>query len=417
LIVLAGVAAACLMGLVVMQSVLVWGFVRALRGFDIPLVADDEAPRAVVILCLRGTDPFLKDCLMGLFNQDYPNYRVRLIVDSSDDPVHLVLSQILDGVGGVPFEIENLQEVSPNCSLKCNALRQVLATLDQECQIIAQLDADTIPHRTWLRELATALQADDVLVATGNRWYMPQKISLGSVVRYTWNAAAVVQMHCYKIPWGGTVAYKSRLVSDTDFLAKLGNAFCEDTMLHSQAALLGMRVAFVPSLMMINRENVSLGGFYRWVTRQLLNARLYHPAWPAVVLHGVVSTLAPLLVAIMFGAGLIAGNEWVAVISASAFLIWAGSMALAILPMELSVRAIVARRGDDAVWIRGLSLLKCVALMVVTQVVYPFALFSACFAKSTDWRGIDYEIKGPWQIRMKGYQPYDRSGVTLDESL
>jgi hypothetical protein len=69
------------------------------------------------------------------------------------------------------------------------------------------------------------------------------------------------------------------------------------------------------------------------------------------------------------------------------------------------------------VWIRGLSLLKCAALMVVTQVVYPFALFSACFAKSTDWRGIDYEIKGPWQIRMKGYQPYDRSGVTLDESL
>lgn len=417
MIVLAGVAAACLMGLVVMQSALVWGFVRALRGFDIPRVADDEAPRAVVILCLRGTDPFLKDCLMGLFNQDYPNYRVRLIVDSADDPVHLVLTQILDGVRGVPYQIENLQEVSSTCSLKCNALCQVLATLDQECQIIAQLDADTIPHRTWLRELATALQGDDVLVATGNRWYMPQKISVGSVVRYTWNAAAVVQMYCYKIPWGGTVAYKSRLVSDTDFLAKLGNAFCEDTMLHSQAALLGMRVAFVPSLMMINRENVSLGGFYRWVTRQLLNARLYHPAWPAVVLHGVVSTLAPLLVAIMFGAGLIAGNEWVAVISASAFLIWVGSMALAILPMEMSVRAIVARRGDDAVWIRGLSLLKCAALMVVTQVVYPFALFSACFAKSTDWRGIDYEIKGPWQIRMKGYQPYDRIGEVIDESL
>lgn len=417
MIVLAGVAATCLMGLVVMQSVLVGAFVRALRRFEIPLLADEQAVPAVVVLCLRGTDPFLNDCLKGLFNQDYPNYRVRLIVDSADDPVHLVLSQILDGVAGVPFKIENLQDVSPTCSLKCMALRQVLAALDQECQIIAQLDADTIPHRTWLRELATALQGDDVLVATGNRWYMPQKISVGSVVRYTWNAAAVVQMYCYKIPWGGTVAYKSRLVSDTDFLAKLGNAFCEDTMLHSQADILGMRVAFVPSLMMINRENVSLGGFYRWVTRQLLNARLYHPAWPAVVLHGVVSTLAPLFVAMMLGVGLITGNEWVAVISATAFMIWAVSMALAILPMELSVRAIVARRGDDAVWIRGLSMLKCAALMVVTQFIYPFALLSACFAKSTDWRGIDYEVKGPWQIRMKSYQPYDRTGATLDESL
>ncbi len=393
-----------------------------------PLIKDDQAPRAAVILCLRGTDPFLKDCIAGLLNQDYPNYQVRIIVDSPDDPAHAVVAQILSQSAETQMaeierkathvRVENLQEKSSTCSLKCSSLRQVVRTLDPQCGIVAQLDADTTPHSTWLRELATALQPSDVGAATGNRWYMPKTLSVGSLVRYTWNAAAIVQMYWYRVAWGGTLAIKSHVIRESDLLDKWGLAFCEDTMLHAQLRKSGLRVAFVPSLMMINRENTSLGGFFRWVSRQLMTAKLYHPAWPAVMLHGIVSTLAPLAAAIMLIVGIVNQNSVVTIMACSAIGIYAASLVLALLPMEHAVRQIVASRGENANWLRATDVVKCAVVMPITQVVYPAALVAATFAKSTTWRGIHYTIDGPWQIRMKEYLPYRATVVvSTDDSL
>ena len=73
-------------------------------------------------------------------------------------------------------------------------------------------DADTIAHPTWLRELAGALADPTVGAATGNRWYMPDEISAAAMVRYLWNAAAIVQMYCYRIAWGGTLAVKTSVL-------------------------------------------------------------------------------------------------------------------------------------------------------------------------------------------------------------
>ena len=70
---------------------------------------------------------------------------------------------------------------------------QVVKSLDDSYEFIAQLDADTIPHRSWLRELAAALEGEHVGAASGNRWYMPTEPDCGSIVRYLWNAGAVVQ--------------------------------------------------------------------------------------------------------------------------------------------------------------------------------------------------------------------------------
>ena len=42
-------------------------------------------PRTVVILCLRGADPQLEDCLSGLLHQDYDNWELRIVVDHIDE--------------------------------------------------------------------------------------------------------------------------------------------------------------------------------------------------------------------------------------------------------------------------------------------------------------------------------------------
>jgi GT2 family glycosyltransferase len=123
----------------------------------------------------------------------------------------------------------------------------------------------------------TALQPNEIGLATGNRWYMPMDPTLGSVVRYIWNAGAVVQMHWYDFAWGGCFAIKRRVLQDSNLLRRWGRAFCDDTVLIIPVKKLGLRVAFVPSLMMINRENIALVSFFRWVCRQMLNVRLTIP--------------------------------------------------------------------------------------------------------------------------------------------
>jgi cellulose synthase/poly-beta-1,6-N-acetylglucosamine synthase-like glycosyltransferase len=411
--------AGALIGLILGQSLLVAGFVRALKRFAVPLIPNERAPKAVVILCLRGTDPFLKDCITGLLNQDYPNYKVRIVVDSAEDPAHRVLNETLKPADFDLVTVENLKEPSLTCSLKCSSLVQVARSLDPSIEFIAQMDADIVAHRTWLRELATALEPADVGAATGNRWYMPHVLSTGSLVRYAWNAAAIVQMYWYRVAWGGTLAVKTRVLRESDMLDRWGKAFCEDTMQFAQLEKLGLKVKFVPSLMMINRENTSLDGFYRWVIRQLLTVRLYHPAWPAIVLHGLISTIVPLGAFGLLAASIVRGDTSTISILSGACASFVMSLVFSLWGMVEVVNRIAQSRVEPTKWIHGVAgYLKAAVLMPITQFVYPAALAEAAFKTSTNWRGIQYQINGPWDIRVEEYVPYhEESQAQAGESL
>jgi cellulose synthase/poly-beta-1,6-N-acetylglucosamine synthase-like glycosyltransferase len=241
----------------------------------------------------------LKRCLAAILDQDYPRFELRIVVDHRSDPAMPVVEDVLSSRPAANAIVQQLSDPLGTCSLKCSSLIQAVAGAEPSAAFVAQLDADTIPHRSWLRELATALSDEHVGAATGNRWYMPDNPTWGSLVRYAWNSAAVVLMHSYRIAWGGTLAIRTSVIRDAGLLDRWSRAFCEDTMLFRILRDAGWEVRFVPSLMMVNRESCDLAGFVGWVQRQLLTARLYHPSWWAVVAHGwgtSLGLLATLLV-------------------------------------------------------------------------------------------------------------------------
>ncbi|HUG68289.1 MAG TPA: glycosyltransferase family 2 protein [Pirellulaceae bacterium] len=406
-----------LMGLVLGQGVMVCGFVWALWKWQRPLLSDAAAPKAAVILCLRGGDPFLGDCVRGLLSQDYPDYEVHVVIDHQDDPAHAILRQLVQQEHGERVRIQFLQNARETCSLKCSSVVQAASSLDESVHFIAQLDADTIPHTTWLRELATALSEERVGAATGNRWYMPNHVSLGSAIRYVWNSAAVVQMYWYGIAWGGTLAVKTQVLRETDLLEKWGHAFCEDTMLYAVLRRADWKVAFVPSLMMINREDCDVGGYYRWVRRQLLTARLYHPAWGAVLGHGVLTSIVPVLALAFLIAGLMHGNRETAIWSFAGLALYQTCLPLLIALMEVSVRRIASTRHEHTNWLSLTGAIKTILALPATQCVYFIALLSACLLRWVNWRGVEYEVKGPWKIWLLKYQPYLSKQSAPDESL
>ncbi|MGE0607025.1 MAG: glycosyltransferase family 2 protein [Pirellulales bacterium] len=414
---LAKISIVVLAVLAVGQTALVCGFVRKLAGWRQPRLPDEKCPPAVVILCLRGTDPFLSRCIDAILDQDYPRYELRIIVDHPDDPARAVAEASLANRPHAPARLEFLRERRESCSLKCSSVVQAMRGLDPTVEFVAQLDADTIPHRTWLRELAAPFQDGKVGAATGNRWYMPEQPSWGALVRYVWNAAAVVQMYWYRIAWGGTLAVRASILRDSDLLERWGQAFCEDTMLFRVLGQQGMRVEFVPSLMMVNRENCSLTGFVRWMRRQLLTARLYHPRWPAVVAHGIGTSLALAAALVVAAWGALQGQMQTAAWLLGALAIYEGLMIGAVVWIELRMRAIVAARGEPTSWIDGKTGLYWLLAYPVLQFTYPWVLLAAMRFRQVEWRGVTYAVDGPWQIRLTKYEPFAASRESTLTSL
>jgi hypothetical protein len=294
----------------------------------------------------------------------------------------------------------------PTCSLKCSSLVQAISQLDASYEVVALLDADIVPHKSWLRDLVAPLADPDVAAATGNRWYSPGSISWGSLVRWQWNCAAVVLMTWGRIPWGGTLAIKRDVLVRSRALDRWAHAFCEDTLLYGELRRLGYRVAFVPSLMMVNREGCTLTGFCGWVRRQLLAARLYHPAWGMVLGHGLTLSAAQLVALVSGVAALALGQGRAAAWIAAGMGVYWAVMAILLATAEKAVRRIQVARGESTHWITPWTLPRIAAAMLLTQAVYAGTLLSALFIRAVTWRGIRYSVEGPGRIRMMKYRPY-----------
>lgn len=376
------------------------GFVRLLRRWKPAPNEPNPAPRVAVVMCLRGADPFLRRCLDGLLTQDYPHYRVVIVVDSRDDPGWALVERARDDHPECDVRLLPLTERRRSCSLKCSSLLQAIGGLEPGDEVVAQLDSDTEPHPTWLRELVAPLADPQVGASTGNRWYMPQDGSWGSLVRYLWNAAAVVQMYWYRIAWGGSLAVKRSVFDSTDLLERWGTALAEDTMIQSVLERGGLRLAFAPSILMINRESCDLGSFLEWVRRQLLIARLYHPAWPGVVLHALVTSLTPLTAAVVWAAAWATGQHTAAAWAGWGLLLYMAFLPPMLWPLELAVRRIVRARGEKPPPIRWAIVGKTLLAIPLTQLVYPVAVAGAVFLRRVRWRGVTYRVDGSQQIEM-----------------
>lgn len=410
------------MALIVGQGILVCGFLVALARSRRPILDDSDCPQTAVVLCLRGPDPFLTRTIRALLSLDYPRYDVRIVIDDHEDPAWKVAERVVAEcqssghchAGNV--EIQPLTARRETCSLKCSGVVQAVLGLDGSYEVVALLDADTIPHSTWLRELIAPLKDDRIGAATGNRWYMPHEPSWGALVRYLWNAAAVVQMYSYGIAWGGTLAIKTSVIRESNLLDRWSNALCEDTMLFTRLRALGLKTAFVPSLMMVNREGCDIGGYILWVRRQLLTARLYHPGWAGVVVHGISISLSMGAGVVLLASAILAGQRdagtWFAV-GLTTFTI---GIVLMLASLEIFVRPIVRRRGEPTDWMNFGTFIKTLVAVPLTQAVYAVVLLSALLVRKVEWRGVCYAIGGPWKIRLVAYRPYDASGATVDTS-
>jgi hypothetical protein len=168
---------------------------------------------------------------------------------------------------------------------------------------------------------------------------------------------------------------------------------------------------------MVNRESCGLPDFTNWVSRQLLTARLYHPSWPLVAGHAVLSSgfMAAALVLIIWS--LAVGDFVSALISAGGLLAYQGSNFYLLWRLELTAGNAVRRRGESSKRYSWRDLLSLPAGVALTQVVYVVALLKAIFSRSVVWRGAVYRIHGKKGIQLVHDRPFTSSQDATKETL
>jgi glycosyltransferase involved in cell wall biosynthesis len=359
-------------------------------------------PKAAIILCLRGSDPFLKQSIHCLLDQDYPDFELHVVVDHPEDPSRAVLR---DFESDARLHVSILHDPLDTCSLKCSAIVQLIGTLHPSVEIIALCDADTIPQRTWLANLAAPLEDASVAVATGNRWYQPQFPNGASVVRFLWNIPATINMIVFRIAWGGSLVIRRRVIEEAELLDKWSHAFCEDTMLDRVVRQHGYRQVFVPDVMIVNRETCTFGDLMNWVPRQLLTASLYHSSWPATVGYGILSSAIPFVAAAVMMVGWIRSDFDAIGAAFTALITFEISNILLVLICEYSFhrKSFEGQRGSS--WLTLWSILKLPIWIVTSQILSPFWFIKCFLAKRVTWRGIPYQIHGT-EIQRGLYVPY-----------
>jgi len=402
---------ALLLFVVASQYVFVFYFHRVLRsGFAFCDTAPEYTPKVALLITLRGQDPGLAENLENLFLQDYPNYKLLIVVDSEEDSALHIIREVLAKHPGENAEVLVTPEHPTTCSLVCNSQAYAISQLDDSYEIVAIVDSDLDIPKTWLREMVQPFQDPQVGGATGIRWFVPERTNWGTLVRYFWNLAAIVQMSIYKMPWGGSLAIRRSVIEEGDFLNTLRNSFCEDQPTATVVRKLNKKMAYVGSLLLPSRESCSLHFFFRFVRRQMFCAKVYSRSWLCVLAQCMSIFLIPLAV-LMFA--LLAGlqKDWLACwVIVSGFALYTVGYFGAGPYLVAGTRKIVSKNRPNFPFPEHsiAQRLKMLVAVPVTQLIYTVAVASLYFCKKVIWRGVSYRFPGKGKVEMLNYSPYTR---------
>ena len=237
------------------------------------------------------------------------------------------------------------------------------------------------------------------------------------MVRYCWNVGAVIQVWLNDIIWAGSMAMRRETIEDVELLGAWSRALSVDATVHRQLRKHNYKVRFVPSVIMVNREAVSLPRFLGWVQRQMIASKSCGSSWSLVGIHALILAGTQLLTLAIFVAACITGNVWAMQLTALGLGLYWGSSLLSIAVTESAIRQTVGDNGEQVRWSAG-AFLRLIPGMLLTQVAYPYALCGALFRRRISWRGVEYDVNGVNNVVMRNYHPYiDRKLVSAHESV
>ncbi|WP_393971813.1 glycosyltransferase family 2 protein [Oxyplasma meridianum] len=215
---------------------------------------------ALVILPCRGMDLTLEENIDSLKRQNYHNYKLIAVVDSTDDPSVSVLTST-----GVDYIVSDFK--CANCSGKVRAISTAISRFrDFDAYVIA--DSDILANSSWLKNLLGPLAEKNYGVSTTFPYFNP----LGGIwtrIKLVWGFVGLGMMESKitRFGWGGSLAFRKDLFHDGDF--EFFSEFVSDDIAISKICKKNkMDIAYVPESQPVINSSDDRKTFMEWANRQ-----------------------------------------------------------------------------------------------------------------------------------------------------
>jgi hypothetical protein len=137
----------------------------------------------------------------------------------------------------------------------------------------------------------------------------------------------------------------------------------------------------------------------------MLWTRLYHPQWLSVVFNAILATAAMFAPLVLMVVPPLLGNTTAAMIAATGGLFYLAGLLMLVFLIERAIRKLLRNRGESLPNFTASMLMKILFAVPLTQALYMASVIQCTFMRQVDWRGVKYQIDGPWNVRMIDYQP------------
>ena len=358
-------------------------------------------PKVVLFIACKQAPRELRQNLLSLTAQDYPDLKVVFSVAREEDPATAVIREILPLC---PFACLVIAGENDRCSEKNFNLARAVEAHGDRAEVYAFADSDVLADPKWLENLVAPLQDPQVGLTTGH----PTLLSgnLWTNLALIWNTADlsthIDPMMSYAI--GSSMAIRRQVFEQVDGLALWRRSISDDQSLSYAAKKAGYDIQFVPQCITISPETFDFRGLMNWSIKELQFAQYYNPPcyWGAVGAYGLNSLVilcvliyALLAIPMHFALGV------------------PGVLVLLNVPVQILVAYLILRaanivlgylgplRGDPSIRIP----LRLCLLSPLVALVFLLNILATFFLRTIRWSGVTYAIRAPLDVRVIARSP------------
>ena len=373
------------------------GGVRFARYIKAELVREylEFTPFVTVFVPCRGLDAGLKENLTAVFFQDYPAFEIIVVSDSAEDPALTVVEEVRTMLD---------EHISPSVRIviagpatdsgqKVHNLRAAVSAAGSHTEVLAFVDTDARPERTWLRSLVRPLVDTSIGATTGYRWFVPARGGLSSHLRSVWNASiasALGGQSDKNFCWGGSTAIRRATFDKLSIREKWRGTVSDDFTMTRVLHEAELPIKFVPQCLIPAFEDCGLRELLEFTIRQLKITRAY-----AAYLWKAVLTGSLLFVLVFFGGiALVIARASMDLSYATALVLLLVIFVLGAAKSYLRLRAVRLVIADRRLSSFGVTLAH-ITLWPLASLLFLCNALAAAFSRRITWRGITYELKSP----------------------
>jgi cellulose synthase/poly-beta-1,6-N-acetylglucosamine synthase-like glycosyltransferase len=359
---------------------------------------DSATPCGHVLLLApcKGNDTGLRDNLEYLLAQDYPDFEVRFIVESRDDPAHAIIRDVIASRRDVRATICIAGEATDG-GQKVHNLRAATSDIPAETRYLAFVDSDARPAPHWLRSLISRFDGRELGAVTGYRWFVPAVNTPANLLLSAINAnvAGLLGPGGHHFVWGGSWAIERHIFEEVGLRDAWQGTLSDDLVATRVLRAARLPIEFEPRCLVPSPLDVTLGQAFEFLRRQYLIGRFYATRYwlgaLAIALLAVSALWLSLAAAVAGGA-----MHWsFAWIPAVGFVVLAAShVARAWLRQSMPRYALPSYENQ----LRACRWFD-IAAAPLAGLVNLTALLSSLVGNTIAWRGIRYRLLRGGQAR------------------